>query len=94
MKKKILIGALGLASVFMMSSATDGDGSETERRFFGSQITGVKSCVQSGQNPDGSPTFTVTYIVEYYVFWMGVQTSTQTNTGMSHCEEPTGCTSC
>ncbi|WP_336718499.1 hypothetical protein [Chryseobacterium mucoviscidosis] len=93
MKKKILIGALALASVFTLASATDGNSSssETERRFWGSQIVGVQSCVQSGSNPDGSPTYTVTYIVEYYVLWIGVQTSTESRSGMSHCEAPSSC---
>jgi len=96
MKKKILIGALALASVFTLASATDGNSSssETERRFWGSQIVGVQTCVQSGHAIDGSPTYTVTYEVEYYILWIGVQTTTQTQTGMPHCEIPTGCTSC
>ncbi|REC49305.1 MULTISPECIES: hypothetical protein [Chryseobacterium] len=71
MKKKILIGALALASVFTLASATDGNStsSETERRFWGSQIVGVQTCVQSGHAIDGSPTYTVTYEVEYYILW-------------------------
>lgn len=92
MKKKILMGAIGLASVFTLASATDGG--ETDRKFWGSQIVGVVSCVQGNPGIDGSPTFTVTYNVEYYVLWIGIQSSTQTQTGMPHCEVPTGCISC
>ncbi|WP_144281129.1 hypothetical protein [Chryseobacterium echinoideorum] len=93
MKKKFLIGALGLASVFAMTSATD-ENAENGRKFWGKEIVDVVSCTPSGQNPDGTTTYTVTYEVEYYVFWVGVSTTTQTQSGMSDCGIPKGCISC
>ncbi|PTT74101.1 MULTISPECIES: hypothetical protein [unclassified Chryseobacterium] len=90
MKKKLLIGALGLASVFTLASATsrDGSSSETERRFWGSEIVGVASCVQTTPFPDGSPRFIKTWIVEYNIFWVGVSTSESEPIYAAHCGMP------
>ena len=44
MKKKFLISALGLASVFTLSSFDEQSESTTSRRFWGSEITGYGSC--------------------------------------------------
>lgn len=90
MKKKILIGALALASVFTLASATDrnGSSSETERRFWGSQIVGVASCQQTTPFPDGSPRFIKTWIVEYNIFWIGVSTYESEPIYAAHCDMP------
>lgn len=87
MKKKLLIGALGLASVFTMSSFEEEQTQEQGRRFFGSEVTGIQSCVPNGHFVDGSPRFKKTYIVQYYVFWIGVSESTST-VDAADCDMP------
>ncbi|WP_308006136.1 hypothetical protein [uncultured Chryseobacterium sp.] len=81
MKKKILIGALALASVFTLASATDGD-SSNDRRFWGwasSTYTCVDNChpADTGQQPDGVAQCTCTYHNTYYVMWVGFDTATE-----------------
>lgn len=88
MKKKILIGALGLASVFAMTSSTDGDTAQSHRRFFGSEVVGVASCEPNGTFVDGSPRFKKRYIVEYYVFWIGVSESVSNEVDAADCDMP------
>lgn len=82
MKKKILIGAIGLASVFTLASATDGDSSENDRKFWGwgsSTYTYVDNChsADTGQQPDNFPQCTCTYHNTYYVMWIGFDTATE-----------------
>lgn len=72
MKKKFFIGALGLASVFMLSSF-DGDGSESERRpMFGTVTTGWGPCTPTGLiQADGTPQCNCPTEETTYVFWVG-----------------------
>jgi len=79
MKKKFLIGALGLASVFTLSSFDDGiDESTTSRRFWGSEITGYGPCNPTGEiQADGTPVCGCEVQVTYYVLWVGVDTHTE-----------------
>ncbi|KQT23933.1 hypothetical protein ASG22_07860 [Chryseobacterium sp. Leaf405] len=76
MKKKILIGAIGLASVFMLASATDGG--ETERRpMFGQTVTSNGDCHPSssgGGQATGEATCECPVIVTTYVFWVAFET--------------------
>lgn len=93
MKKKFLIGALGIASVFAMTSATD-ENAENGIKFWGKEDIKVINCVRNGSNPDGSPRYDVTVEQEYYVFWIGVSTTSQMYPGQSSCSIPNGCISC
>ncbi|MCF2219731.1 hypothetical protein H9Q08_10460 [Chryseobacterium sp. PS-8] len=79
MKKKLLIGALGLASVFALSSATSkgGDSSETERRFWGSETIGSGNCSPTGEiQADGTAKCECEVYHVYYVMWIAVETYT------------------
>ncbi|MCY1659330.1 hypothetical protein [Chryseobacterium sp. SL1] len=91
MKKKLLIGAIGFASVFTLASATSrggSDNSETGRKFWGNEIVGVASCTPTTPFPDGSPRYIKTWIVEYHVFWVGVSTSESEPIYAAHCDMP------
>jgi hypothetical protein len=91
MKQKMIIGALAFASIFAFAQRAGegtGDSSETERRFWGNQIVGVASCVPTTPFPDGSPRFIKTWIVEYYVLWIGVSTTQSEPIESSHCGMP------
>lgn len=76
-KKKILIGAIGFASVLTLASATDRSGtdSDTERRpMFGSSITGYSDCHNTGVvQADGTPQCQCTEHYTTYVFWIGFE---------------------
>ncbi|GAA4156187.1 hypothetical protein GCM10022217_14970 [Chryseobacterium ginsenosidimutans] len=79
MKKKFLIGALGLASVFTLSSFDDGNTeSTTSRRFWGSEITGYGGCSPTGLiQADGTAQCGCEVTVTHYVFWIGISESTE-----------------
>lgn len=72
MKKKILIGALGLASVFTMISATDGD--ETGRFWGRGDLVAYGDCQKDSQQADGTWRCACTGVYNYYVLWIGVTT--------------------
>jgi hypothetical protein len=74
MKKKLLIGALGLASVFTMSSFQGDSSSEmaARRPMFGSQETGWGPCEPTGEiQADGTPVLMQEVQVTTYIFWVG-----------------------
>lgn len=73
MKKKFLIGALGLASMFVFVSAADGDSSSESRRpMFGTVTTGWNTCFDTGQvQADGTHVCNCQTEETTYVFWVG-----------------------
>lgn len=79
MKRKFLIGMLSLASVFTLSSFEgEENAGSTDRRFWGSQITGYGPCNPTGEiQADGTPVCGCEVQVTYYVLWVGVSTETQ-----------------
>jgi hypothetical protein len=80
MKKKFLVGMLGLASIFALSSFDDAQSDEsTSRKFWGSEITGYGPCSPTGEiQADGTPVCGCEVQVTYHVFWVGVSTHTET----------------
>lgn len=73
MKKKFLIGALSLASVFAMVSATDEYSENGRRPMFGSEITGYGPCTPTGQtNANHLAECSCEVEVTTYVFWIGI----------------------
>ncbi len=73
MKKKFLIGALGLASVFAMTSATDENAENASRPMFGQVEGELSNCSPSGMNPDGGQKCTCTQHYTQYIFWIGFE---------------------
>ncbi|MXS69989.1 hypothetical protein GSF70_02010 [Flavobacteriaceae bacterium W22] len=73
MKKKFLIGALGLASVFAMTSATDEYAENARRPMFGKVETYVSDCTPCSTNPDGSQMCMCTQHYTQYIFWIGFE---------------------
>lgn len=72
MKKKILIGAFGLASVFAMISATSENAENARRPMFGTVTTAYLPCTDTGQvQADGTHVCNCPTQETTYVFWIG-----------------------
>ncbi|MCY1661256.1 hypothetical protein [Chryseobacterium sp. SL1] len=73
MKKKLIIGALALTSILAFAQKKGGSSSsETDRKFFGSEITGWGQCHYTGViQADGTPETVMEVEITTYVFWIG-----------------------
>lgn len=79
MKKKFLIGALGLASVFAMTSTTDENAENGRRPMFGQISEGLSDCSPTGMSPDGQQKCKCTEHYTQYVFWIGFEGTRELN---------------
>ncbi len=73
MKKKFLIGALGIASVFAMTSATDENAENARRPMFGQVEGELTNCSPIGMFPDGGQKCSCTQHYTQYIFWIGFE---------------------
>ncbi|WP_312089928.1 hypothetical protein [Chryseobacterium sp.] len=79
MKKEILIEALGLASVFAMTSATDEIAENGRRPMFGKISEGLSNCNPTDMLPNGQQKCSCTEHYTQYVFWIGFKGTREVN---------------